>query len=384
MKKKLGIYIVVYLLFFLISLLLFSATKSSENNPSFLKDKLRFNGGENNGRVDEPKTEPCPLNGKLYTKTNKQTWETRRPLGIMIENSTDARPQSGLGSADVIFEAVAEGGITRFLAVYYCQEEPVVGPVRSARVYFIDFISGFGKFPLYAHVGGANTPGPADALGQIEEMGWDQYNDLNQFSIGFPVFWRDYERLPGVATEHTMYSNTNRLWEVAAKRGLDRKDKKGVSWDVNFTSWSFKDDVAISQRPSAFVVSFGFWENYPDFNVRWQYDSKNNAFLRFNGGEPHFDKNTGKQLWAKNVVVVFMEESVANDGYDKGEHLLYETIGEGDAVVFQDGVAQEATWKKESRDSQIVFVDKKKEEIHFNRGQIWIEVIPTGNKLEYK
>ena len=88
-----------------------------------------------------PKTEKCPLTNQLFSKQQREWWEKHRPLGVMIENHEEARPQSGLSSADIVYEAVAEGGITRFLAVFYCQDAGVVGPVRSARTYFIDFIS---------------------------------------------------------------------------------------------------------------------------------------------------------------------------------------------------------------------------------------------------
>ena len=131
-----------------------------------------------------PKTEECPINGVRYSKPQRQWWEKHRPLGVMIENHQDSRPQSGMTYADVTYEAVAEGGITRFLNVFYCQDAGIVGPVRSARTYFLDFISEYGDYPLYAHVGGANTSGPADALGQISDYGWQLYNDLNQFAIG--------------------------------------------------------------------------------------------------------------------------------------------------------------------------------------------------------
>ena len=134
----------------------------------------------------------------------------------MIENHQEARPQSGLSSADVIYEVVAEGGITRFLAIYYCQDGAQIGPIRSARTYFIDYLSEYGNYPLYAHVGGANQAGPADALSQLDDYGWTAYNDLNQFSIGFPVFWRDYDRLGhSVATEHTIYSTIEKLLDYA-------------------------------------------------------------------------------------------------------------------------------------------------------------------------
>ena len=93
------------------------------------------------------KTEECPLNGEKYSKEQKNWWEKHRPLGIMIENHQESRPQSGLNAADVIYESVAEGGITRYLAVYYCNDAGIVGPVRSARTYFLDYISEYGKYP---------------------------------------------------------------------------------------------------------------------------------------------------------------------------------------------------------------------------------------------
>ncbi|MFA6005614.1 MAG: DUF3048 domain-containing protein [Patescibacteria group bacterium] len=331
-----------------------------------------------------PKTEECPLNGAYYSVQQRQLWEKRRPLGVMVENSTDARPQSGLSKADVVFEAVAEGGITRFLSVFYCQTSPIVGPVRSARVYFLDFIGGFGESPLYAHVGGANTPGPANALGQIEDMDWVGYNDINQFSVGYPVFWRDYERLPGVATEHTMYTDTSKLWKTAASRDLTNVDEEGVSWDKTFVPWVFKEESPLEKRPATASVAFGFWEDYRQFNVVWTYNKTTNTYTRTNGGKKHLDKATNKQLQAKTIVIVYMDEGVADDGYDQGQHLLYGTKGTGDAVILQDGTVTKGSWAKKDRFTQIRFYDASDEEVKFNRGTIWVEVLPTGNKVVYK
>lgn len=333
---------------------------------------------------NEPKTEPCPLNGELYSKTQKSKWEARRPLGVMIENHTEARPQSGLSSADVVFEAVAEGGITRFLAVFYCQDASIIGPVRSARIYFIRLLEGFGKNPLYAHVGGANTPGPADALGYIGELEWSSYNDLNQFSVPFPNFWRDYERLPNRATEHTVYSSTKKLWQYAKdKRKLTQADEDGVAWNEDFSSWKFKEDEKQDKRGTVAKIDFGFWDNLAsDFNVIWNYDKATNTYKRDNGGAPHIDKNTGKPLAAKNVVVMFAKESPANDGYEGG-HILYKVVGSGDALIFQDGKAIEGTWSKEDEESQLKFFDDSEEEVSMVRGQVFIEVLPVGNKVTY-
>lgn len=332
---------------------------------------------------NQPKTENCPLNGALYPKAQKEWWEKHRPLGIMIENHQESKPQSGLTSADVVYEAVAEGGITRFLVVYYCQDAGIVGPVRSARTYFLDFISEYGSFPLYAHVGGANAPGPADALGQIVKYGWASFNDLNQFSVPFPTFWRDNERLGHpVATEHTVYATTTKLWDFAKdKRGLSDKDKKGQSWDKNFRAWNFKDDAKLTDRRDAQTINFGFWQGYNQYEVKWVYERELNVYKRENGGEVHRDKNNTAQIQAKNVVILFMTERNANDGYENNLHLLYGTKGQGRAIVFMDGKEIEGTWQKKDREERTIIFDSKGNEIKFNKGAIWFEILPTGNKV---
>jgi hypothetical protein len=345
--------------------------------------------------TSEPKTEICPLNGEMLTKTQKAKWETRRPMAIMIENHKEARPQSGINSADIVYEAVAEGGITRFMAVFYCKDAPFVGPVRSARIYFLRMVQEYGNSPLYVHVGGANcdeTTGsgcangaPADALGYIRTLGWEGYNDMNQFGVPFPYMWRDPERLPGVATEHTVYSSTTKLWQFAKdKRDLTNIDDKGIAWNKNFTSWKFIDDVTVGDRGTTNKIDFGFWTSFAsDFSVTWSYDKTTNSYKRTNGGKPHLDKNSGKQLTAKNVIILYAKESPANDGYEGG-HIIYKVIGSGDALVFQNGKATEATWNKLDEETRIKFTDNKTDkEISIVRGQVFIEILPVGNKVTY-
>jgi hypothetical protein len=303
----------------------------------------------------------------------------------MVENSTAARPQSGLSSADVIYEAVAEGGITRFLAVYHCQDTAPIGPVRSARTYYLDFVSEYGEYPLYAHVGGANAPGPADALSQIEGYGWGGYNDLNQFSIGFPTFWRDYNRLGReVATEHTMYSTTTKLWDFAKSRKLTNVDEKKNSWDEKFVSYTFKDDAPLTSRPASQSVHLAFWKGYSQYFIDWNYDKETNVYKRSNGGASLLDKNTNKQLTAKNIVVLYMQESNAHDGYENNIHLLYKTKGVGKAVSYIDGKEIKGTWRKDGRTSRTLLFDLAGAGIKFNPGTIWFEIMPTDGVITVK
>lgn len=342
-------------------------------------------GGTVNFDDKLPKTQACPMNGVLYSTQQEQWWQKHRPLGVMIENHVDARPQSGLSKADVVYEAVAEGGITRFLAVFYCQDGGEVGPVRSARTYYIDFLSEYGKFPLYAHVGGANQPGPADALSQLDTYGWTGYNDMNQFSVGFPTYWRDYDRLGHpAATEHTMYSTTQKLWDLGASRQLTNVDKDGVSWDKGFVPYQFSDDAAASARPSSQSIHFEFWTGDPNYYADWKYDPKTNLYSRFYGTTPHIDRDSNKQITAKNIVVLEMVQENADDGYEDNVHLLFQDKGTGKAVIFKDGKRINGTWEKDSRTSRTTLTDSTGAQIKLDRGLIWFEILPTDGVLTVK
>jgi len=381
--KILLIGIVAYVISTVVSYLVFSNLSSSGQSKVITPIPETAKGKEGQTLFDDklPKTEECPLSGAMYSKQQRSWWEKHRPLGVMIENHLDARPQSGISSSDVVYEVVAEGGITRFLVLFYCQDAGVVGPVRSARTYFLDFVSEYGDYPLYAHVGGANTSGPADALGQIDEYGWQSYNDMNQFSIGFPTYWRDYERLGHpVATEHTMYSTTEKLWKIGESRKLTNVDEKGKRWDEKFKKYTFKEDATLTGRPETQTISFGFWEGYSDYDVKWDYDKASNSYLRINGGVKHEDKDNSKQLSAKNVVLLFMRESRANDGYEGNLHMIYGTKRTGKATIFMDGKKVDATWSKKDRTSRTVLTDVVTgKEVQFNKGRIWFEILAIGN-----
>lgn len=344
--------------------------------------------------VSEPLTEECPTNGEMMSKTAKAKWEKRRPLAVVIENHHEARPQSGIIDADVVYEAVAEGGVTRTLSIYYCQDAKTVGPVRSARVHFINLLREWGNNPLYAHVGGANcdpTTGsgcgngaPADALGLLRKIEWNFYNDLNQFSIPYPYFYRDYDRLPGVATEHTMYSSTAKLWDYAAKnRKLTNVDEDGLAWDKTWEPWKFIDDAATGARGKDTPISYDFYDtNVGEYGVRWEYDAATNLYKRFNGNKPHLDFDTNKQLTAKNVIVIEADESSANDDYPGG-HVVYDLTSGGTMYAFQNGKAVKGTWEKETLDSKMRFLDGDGKELPIVRGTVWISMIPSGNEVSY-
>lgn len=390
MQKKLisfAVILIVYIISAFISYNIFPAEKTVSAPAQTQTPVPQTQNNQNDYQAmvfdqSQPKTQECPLSGVMYGKDQYDWWSKHRPLGVMIENHEDARPQSGISFSDITYEAIAEGGITRTLNIYYCQDAGIVGPVRSARTYFLDFISEYGEYPLYAHVGGANTPGPADALGQIGDYGWAVYNDLNQFSIGYPTFWRDDTRLGReVATEHTMYSTTSKLWEVAQKRGLTNVDKDGNAWDTSYVKYTFKDDIPPSAKTASQKIHIEFWDKEAYF-VDWIYDNKSNTYLRNNGGVKHIDRNTKKQLSASNVIVLFMTERNANDGYEDNAHLLYGTKGQGKAMIFMDGTQINGTWKKKGRTAKTIITDANGSELKFNRGKTWFEILATDGVVK--
>lgn len=339
-----------------------------------------------------PRTEPCPINGMLYTTQEKDAWSKNRPLAVMIENHVEARPQSGLSSADVVYEAVAEGGITRFMGVFYCGialNATNLAPVRSARVYFLPWVLEYDA--LYNHVGGAGCDDTVDpramALCQIEDLG---IKDMDEFALGiktsdkkFQLCYRNPDRLDHtVATEHTMVCNSAGVYDEAAFRGWTNVDAKGVSWDKNFQPWKFADEAAVADRGTATSIKFVAWKGYDaDFGVRWDYDKVTNVYKRFTGGVAHIDLETKQQLTAKDVVVLFAKETETGDPHG---HLLYNNVGSGDGIVFQNGKSTKVVWQKATKLSRTKFYDAAtNKEIVFTRGQLWIEMLPIGTPVTY-
>lgn len=332
-----------------------------------------------------PRDEVCPLNGVMYTRKEKDIWDKHRPLAVMIENSEEARPQSGLSRADIVYEALAEGWITRLMGVFYCNtplENITFAPVRSARTYYVDWVSEYDA--LYNHVGGAGrcaddtVDDRAKALCQINRYG---IKDLDQFGIGFPDCYRNPDRLDHpVATEHTMVCFSDNLYKIAAKRGWANPDENGITWDKNFKQWLFEDDADRTEQGNAQNIKIVFAEGYDRYDVEWDYDQLSNTYKRKNGGIVQLDLDTQEQLAAKNVVVQLTK---LTGPVDEHGHFLYATIGSGKAIIFQNGKTMVGTWSKKSRIGRTVFFDSLGKEIKFTRGLIWIELIPREQQLTY-
>ena len=310
---------------------------------------------------------PADLTGELVAPSDAAQWKDQRPLGIMVDNQVDARPQSGLIYADIVYEVVAEGGITRYLAFLQSHTPEKIGPVRSAREYYLVIVKELGDAMLM-HIG--YSP---QALLAIDT--WPVRSLFRGGCESLPgCEWRDNPR--NVAYEHTAYVNGLKLRELATNLGWEGKG--------DITLWKFKNDSSIySSKPLASSITIDFWTK-GDYTGIFKYDPQNNSYLRFTGYDASDQpialmdrEKTTQQVEVKNLIVQFTtESSVAEDV--KGR-LEYQLIGSGKALVFIDGKVVDATWSKSGRDARTIFYDTDGNELQFNRGKFWISIVPDRN-----
>jgi hypothetical protein len=274
----------------------------------------------------------------------------------MIENSIDARPQSGLGEAGVVFEAVAEGGVTRFLALFQDTAPDNVGPIRSARPYYVSWDMGFDA--AYAHVGGS-----PDGLADITSWGT---KDMNQFYNS-----GSYHRTSDRVAPHNVYTSISTLNQLEAAKGF-------TSSYTGFTR--AKKDAPVA-APNATSIDFhlsGF-----TYDPHYDYVAASNSYNRSEAGAAHVDANTGNQISPK--VVIAMEVSLAQGALDSSGAYYsdYTTVGSGTAYIFQNGTEITGTWSKASNNAQITFTDAAGQPIPLNPGQTWISAVTAGG-VSYK
>lgn len=290
---------------------------------------------------------PSKLSGLLVDPKVNQ----RPVVGIMIENSPEARPQSGLYDSSIVFEAIAEGGITRFLALYQDTQPEDVGPIRSARPYYAQWLLGFDA--SYAHVGGS-----PEALKSIKN--W-QVRDLDQFANG-----NSYKRMNTRPAPHNVYTSIEALNQLASSKGYGSSD---------FTSLQRKSANPI-KNPTAKSIDFSV--SGAAYNPHYDYDSKTNSYKRSQAGSVHLDAN-GKQVNPEVVIALIMPYSLESDRI----HSSYETLGNGQAYIFQDGKVFVGTWSKEDNQSQFTFKDDNDKPIKLNAGKTWITALGNIDQVKY-
>jgi hypothetical protein len=276
----------------------------------------------------------------------------KRLYGVMVENSAEAWPLSGISEARLVIEAPVEGNIPRLLAFYdETQNVEQIGPVRSARPYYISWAKGFDA--MYTHVGGS-PEGLAilrnSSLPSVNEFFWGNY------------FWRGRNRY----APHNVYTNIDLLTAVFEEREFEAQE---------IPAWEYKQFVEASGEPIEFVsIPFSSGSNL--YTAKWEYDEEKKQFLRYQAGKKQED--TSKQsVYASNVVVV---KTTVRTIDNEGRKSLI-TLGEGEGLLYRDGFEQEIIWKKQTDSSQLEFYTLDNEKAFLQPGMTWIEVIPSSTDI---
>ncbi len=267
---------------------------------------------------------------------------------IMIENSTDARPQSGIKDAGVVYEAIAEGGITRFLTIHQENKPQLIGPVRSVRMYYVDWLAPYQA--SVAHIGGS-----AAALAEVRN---GNYRDIDQF-FNAPSYWRATDRY----APHNVYTSFEKLDALNQSKGYN---------ESSFSSFP-RVDGKPSKTPNATSITMNF--SSAPYNTQYSYDAGSNTYLRSIGGSPSEDREKGRITPSVVVAIKVDMTRILEDGYRES----IQTSGTGTAYVFQNGIVTEASWRKNDRASPLELIDANGKPIPLVRGQTWIGAIPNGS-----
>ncbi|MFH1822915.1 MAG: DUF3048 domain-containing protein [Patescibacteria group bacterium] len=305
----------------------------------------------NNSKTENRICKNCArrlIDGVYVTKGQ----ENNKIYAVVIDNQPGGRPAFGIAEANLVYEAEAEGRITRYLAFFSNDLDlKKVGPVRSVRPYFVDWAKEFNA--LLVHCGGS-----PEALAKIKN---EKVLSINEFYNG-DYYWR----ASNMPAPHNIYTSTGNLTSYINKNNLAASQ---------IISWLYKDEDKKIATTSSPIIKIDF-KDY-DFAVQWNYDIINNEYVRYLNEKIDKDGNE-KEIKAKNIIIQFMETEVI----DEKLRLKIQTIGQGKTLVCLDGECREGLWKKISGNSRTRYYVNG-EEVAFNAGPTWVEVVRENFKINY-
>lgn len=273
------------------------------------------------------------------------------PFMCIIENSRDARPQSGLSEADIIYETMAEGGIPRFLAIFHKNSPNVIGPIRSVRPYFID-ISREHDLP-FAHCGGS-----AEALATISSD--NSLNSINEISIS-NLFWRDNSR----KAPHNLYTSAENIRNFIKTTNYQHTKEN---------HFEFLDNALLNSNTYISNVDLNLSNYY-----KTSYKYKDGFYEKYMDGELATDKNTGKSLKFKNIVIQITDMSLQKDN----THIDIDLIGEGYGYILTNGKLEKIIWSKDDINSKTELITEDESPVKLCTGNTIWHIVDKNSTINF-
>ncbi len=318
---------------------------------------------ENTGETDEIEDNTPKFYNKLTGLETTEEISNIRPVGIMINNVKQAIPQQGISNADVIYEILAEGGITRLFCLFTEYASlPETGSIRSSRDYYIDIANAHDA--IYVHFGGS----PA----AYETLSARRTDNMDGISFDTP-FYRSEWRKKNMGTEHSAMTTGEKLVE-----GIEKKGYRTTSDARQPFSFNTEDAPFDGEKAEYIKAKFSYYAT-----SEFDYDSENKVYLKSQYGEAHIDSNNDEQLSFKNIIILYCPQGLV-PGDDKGR-LYVNFYGTGKGFFASDGAIRNITWSKASRTSDYTLYEEDGEtELLLNPGKTYVAIFPTGGELSYE
>ncbi|KXZ40430.1 Protein of unknown function [Alkalithermobacter thermoalcaliphilus JW-YL-7 = DSM 7308] len=289
---------------------------------------------------------------KEYLKnifTGEDIEQEKIPFFVIIENSKMARPHSGLSSADIVFETLVEGGITRYLALFSKDVEKI-GPVRSTRPYIQDITVAF-DIP-FAHCGGSNQ-----AIDLIKRKNLKSINEMYNSSY----FFRSKDR----KAPHNLYTSSDKLRDYISKNGYTNRYNFNMNFDESIDT-SLESASIIKIIPSKYTYS--------------EFRYEDGKYLRFQDGKEDIDILNNKQINVSNVLVLFTDIKDLNN---ESKHVDVRILGRGNGLLFKGGKVEKVTWVKERETDHFDIRNEKGLRVNLLKGNSWIYIIDNKSQVIY-
>lgn len=332
----------------------FNNDKKTDNTK---EETNKDNDNKNDDEEEEEPTPPPPPAPKLkIIDLDSKT----RPIAIMVDNESGAWPHAGLQDAFLIYEIIIEGGQSRLLAIFKDKDTNMIGPIRSARHYFLDYA--MENDAIYTHFGFS-----PQAQSDIKTYG---INNISGTQADGSAFWRE----PPLGGWHNVFTKISNLMAKATAKGY-----RTTSDATPLLNYSVSEiDPTTAQGA---VAANNIRINYSSLHyVSYQYDPTTKLYKRFMRNNPHVDRVTGAQYTFKNIITYKVRNYPLNDGSGKGRQGL-ENVGSGDGYYITDGYAIPIKWEKTDRTAKTIYKDLAGNEIKVNDGNTIINIEPQGQTI---
>ncbi len=340
-------FVIVLVILIIIAAVLFGLKIMSDKE----NNSLVVNANETN--VNEEKEE-------VVVEQPKTLASDSRPIAVMIDNHIDAMPQAGLLEADIVYEIIVEGGETRLMLILQDKDLEKIGPIRSARHYFLDYA--LENDAIYVHYGWS-----PQAKSDISKYSVDNINGIYESSTSF---WRVSDKY----APHNAVTSTEKIMSIAK-----RKDYRTTTTQDTVLNYVV-EEVNLEDGEIANTVTIPY--SYAN-TVKYEYDADKKEYVRYSRGEKQVDWDTEKTVTTKNIIIEKAENWTLDDGSGKGRQTI-DNIKELEGYYITNGKAIEITCNKTSRNGQTVYKDLDGNEINVNDGKTFIQICPEDSKITFE